>query len=65
MVAGVAIIAFTALLVISLYICRLKKKNASLDSPRPLVVHTKVPVGPDDSDEDHKVPENNTNTQRK
>lgn len=46
-VAGVAIFAFVALLVIPLFICRLKKKKASLDAPSPVVVHTQDPSDPE------------------
>ncbi|KAJ1440757.1 Protein kinase-like domain superfamily [Sesbania bispinosa] len=46
-VAVVAIFAFTALLVISLFIYCLKKKKASLDAPSSVVVHTQDPSDPE------------------
>ena len=46
-VAGVAIFAFVALLVIYLFMCCLKKKKASLHVPSTFVYHTQDPSDPE------------------
>ncbi|KAK7371200.1 hypothetical protein VNO78_36768 [Psophocarpus tetragonolobus] len=46
-VAGVAVFAFIALLVIYLYLCCRKNKKCSVDAPSSIVVHPRDPSDPD------------------